>query len=232
MKISYYKLNENLYKCECGREFNNSQSYNGHLSHCKVHHEHVGKEMKLRPHERDHKMAGWDKFSEDEVDELQKKSSEVLRQQYKNGELVPYWLNDTFDKTKARQKLSAAITKLRQEGKGYCRGTMGYYKGIHCDSSWELAFLLYCLDNNIKIERCKIHFEYEYNGTIHRYTPDFIVNDNELIEIKGFKDRRWSAKMECCKQNNIKVLDREEMKFYVDYAKEHYGRNFTDLYEK
>ena len=27
----------NKYICECGKEFDNSQSFNGHKSHCKVH---------------------------------------------------------------------------------------------------------------------------------------------------------------------------------------------------
>ena len=25
------------YKCECGKEFTNSQAFNGHKSHCKIH---------------------------------------------------------------------------------------------------------------------------------------------------------------------------------------------------
>lgn len=31
------------YKCECGKEFTNSQSFNGHKSHCKIHLENLGK---------------------------------------------------------------------------------------------------------------------------------------------------------------------------------------------
>lgn len=26
-----------MYKCECGKEFDNPQSFNGHKSHCKIH---------------------------------------------------------------------------------------------------------------------------------------------------------------------------------------------------
>lgn len=26
-----------MYKCECGKEFENAQSFNGHKSHCKIH---------------------------------------------------------------------------------------------------------------------------------------------------------------------------------------------------
>ena len=38
----------------------------------------------------------------------------------------------------------------------------GYYKGIYCSSSYELIFLLYCEKHNIKVERCKITFTYNY----------------------------------------------------------------------
>ena len=32
-----------MYKCECGKEFDNAQKFNGHKSHCKVHLAAVGK---------------------------------------------------------------------------------------------------------------------------------------------------------------------------------------------
>ena len=40
----------------------------------------------------------------------------------------------------------------------------GNYKGLHYDSSWELAFIIYCLEHNIKIERCNEIRYYEING--------------------------------------------------------------------
>ena len=39
-------------------------------------------------------------------------------------------------------------------------GKKGVYKGIHCDSTYELAFLIYCLDNEIKIIRNEVSFPY------------------------------------------------------------------------
>lgn len=36
----------------------------------------------------------------------------------------------------------------------------GTYKGIKCDSRWELAFLLYNLDMGFPIERCSTIFTY------------------------------------------------------------------------
>ena len=43
---------------------------------------------------------------------------------------------------------------------GAGHGKSGWYKGIHCDSSWELAFLIYHLENGLYIERCKERRKY------------------------------------------------------------------------
>lgn len=228
---SIYKISENLYRCECGREFNNYQSLNAHLSHCKIHSNLLGREVKLRPHEINHVMAGWDKFSEEKKKEIQNKTNNTLKSKYASGELIPYWNNDDFDKTESRKKLSNSISKLREEGKTYCKGSMGYYQGIHCDSSWELAYLIYCLDHNIPIKRCNIRFNYEYNNEQHIYTPDFIINESNLIEIKGFKDKRWEEKRKCCLRNNITIINREDIKPYIKYVKDKYGKDFIKLYE-
>ena len=58
------------------------------------------------------------------------------------------------------------------------------YKNIWCDSSWELAFVIYHLDNNFTIERNKLGLDYNYNNKDRKYFPDFIV-DNIYYEIKG-----------------------------------------------
>lgn len=108
---------------------------------------------------------------------------------------------------------------------------MGYYKGIHCDSSWELAYLIYCLDHNIPIKRCNIKFPYVYKNEEHIYTPDFIINNNKIIEIKGFKDIRWSIKKKCCYENNIEIIDENKIKPYIEYVKNKYGKDFIKLYE-
>ncbi len=115
-----------------------------------------------------------------------------------------------------------------REGSG--RGKSGWYKGIHCDSSWELAYLMYHLDNNIKIERCKKSYEYNYNNEIHKYYPDFIVN-NTLIEIKGYKTPQWEEKKKIAEILNIKVLYKEDIQYYLDYVKEKYGINFIEYYD-
>ena len=186
-KQSIYKISENLYRCECGREFDNPQSLNAHLSHCQFHHECVGTEIKKRKHEITGGMVGWDKFSNEEKLAIHIKSSETLKKRIKCGEVIQYWNNPNIledQKQKSRNKIKESISRLRDEGKSYCRGTMGYYKGIHCDSSWELAYVVYCIDHNIPIRRCKDRIPYEANGILKYYTPDFVINESEIIEIK------------------------------------------------
>lgn len=72
--------------------------------------------------------------------------------------------------------------KLAKNG-GYRHGSghgkHGVYKGYQCDSSWELAYVIYNLEHDIKFERNRDRFLYNLNGKSHYYTPDFIC-DGEI----------------------------------------------------
>ena len=115
----------------------------------------------------------------------------------------------------------------KRHGSG--RGKKGYYKGIFCDSSWELAYVVYNIDNNINIKRCNEKRKYIYNREEHIYIPDFIV-DSEIVEIKGYNTEIWQAKL---KYNpDIKVLYESDMKFYIDYVVERYGKNWIEYLYK
>lgn len=62
----------------------------------------------------------------------------------------------------------------------------GYYKDLPFQSSYELIFLVYCLDHDIKIERCKFTFEYVWQNSPHVYIPDFYLPDtNTIVELKS-----------------------------------------------
>lgn len=113
--------------------------------------------------------------------------------------------------------------------KGSGRGKHGYYKGIWCDSTWELCFLIYHIDNNLYIERCKEKRKYIFEGKEHIYYPDF-VTDSGIIEIKGFKTKQSEAKHN---QNpDIILLEKNDIDFYISYVKNKYKvKKLTDLYE-
>ena len=104
----------------------------------------------------------------------------------------------------------------------------GYYKGIWCDSSWELAYLLYNLDHNISIERNHKSIEYIFEGQKYNFYPDFIVN-GQLVEIKGFYTPKNIAKREQIK--NVLFIGRTYIKPYLKYAEKKYGKDYIKLYE-
>ena len=128
-----------------------------------------------------------------------------------------------------RKKISETMSKNPKCGgyrKGSGRGKKGWYKGIFCDSSWELAFVYFHLEHNLKIERCKETRTYIYNGVKHKYLPDFVTN-NGIFEIKGFVTKQSEEKS---KQNpDIKVLYYKDIKPYLEFVTNKFGKKF---YEK
>jgi len=115
-----------------------------------------------------------------------------------------------------------------REGSG--RGESGWYKGYYCDSSWELAFVIFNLDHNIYFERNTEKFKYEFEDKINYYMPDFILEDGSYLEIKGYKSKQWLAKLEQF-DRNISVLYKNDMKKYFDYIYAKYGKNYIEMYE-
>ncbi len=117
-----------------------------------------------------------------------------------------------------KNKFSAKIRKK------WSWGFAGYYKKFWCDSSWELAFLMYHLDHQIEIKRNRKGFAYTFYGKKHKFYPDFIV-DQKYYEIKGRMDRRSKAKIKQFAGELI-VIGKDEIQKYLDYAKEKYGSEF------
>jgi len=103
--------------------------------------------------------------------------------------------------------------------KGHRKSYSGYYKGIWCDSTYELAYLIYCLDHNIDIKRCNEVFEYELNGEKHTYHPDFVV-EGIITEIKGYDRGDVSIKEMSIGDKEYKLLYYDniikEMKYVAD----------------
>ena len=116
-----------------------------------------------------------------------------------------------------------------REGAG--RGKKGRYNGIWCDSSWELAYLIYCLEHEIRIERCKESFEYQFEGKTHKYFPDFIV-EGTYVEIKGFDTAKVKAKIDQFpKDKPFRILHEADLSSVFSYVTQKYGEDFIRLYE-
>lgn len=120
-----------------------------------------------------------------------------------------------------------------REGSG--RGKSGWYKGYHCDSSWELAFVIYHLDHKIPFVRNREGFKYEFEGKIHRYYPDFIYEDGTYIEIKGRRQKEDISLQDQAKILNfpfsLNVWIESHMSNMIYYSKLIYGKDFINLYE-
>lgn len=143
--------------------------------------------------------------------------------------------NTEKDERQRRRKLSLIARENRCGNyggykKGSGRGKHGWYRGIWCDSSWELAWVMFHLDHGIPFERNRERFEYQWQGEKHRYLPDFRMADGRLVEIKAWLDDKGRAKLEACP--GIQVVMKKDMEPFLRYAVEKYGKDFVRLYEK
>lgn len=114
------------------------------------------------------------------------------------------------------------------------------YDDIYFDSFWEVEFYVFHKDHghHIIYEPCAL--EYEVDGKLHRYYPDFEV-DGELFELKSgrllnedktdlkapaseaSKQNIYSAKFKCMKDNNVTLISNDEIKPFEAYIKYKYG---------
>lgn len=131
------------------------------------------------------------------------------------------------------KKKISSTGKSRQSLGGYRfgsgRGKKGTYKGYYCDSSWELAYVIFNIEHNIKFERNEKLFPYEFNGEQHRYKPDFIEGDT-YVEVKGYYTEQVEAKTKAFPYK-LKFLDKKTIKPYIDYVISKYGQDYIRLYE-
>lgn len=125
------------------------------------------------------------------------------------------------------------------------------YNGINFNSAPEIAFYIYCKDNNIK---CLYEFESAVLTYIdklnvqHTYIPDFYLPDQNIrVEIKGDnhfdkktgkmiyisnrkKDYIAEAKYQCMINNNVLILRSKDYNFFITYVMKKYGKNYISQF--
>ncbi len=94
---------------------------------------------------------------------------------------------------------------------GWNRISNGKFDGIYFQGTWELKYIIDCIENNISIKRFDLEpIYYEFEDKPHHYFPDFIINENEIIEIKGLDKNNIKTiyKMKVAKKlhDNYKIL--------------------------
>lgn len=153
----------------------------------------------------------------------------------KNTESVKEFYKTHSSNWKGKKHSKKTIDLLRKKAGGYRkgsgRGKHGWYKGYWCDSSWELAYVIYNIDHNIKFERNTKKFKYIHSDTEHSYTPDFYIKSGDYyIEIKGYINDKWTSKIKQFK-SKLKIIGEIEIKPILKYIVSKYGSDFTKLYE-
>ena len=136
-----------------------------------------------------------------------------------------------------KQKISESMKKNKLSGGiriGSGRGKKGWYKGHWCDSSWELAWVIYNLEHNISFKRNHIGFKYEYKGQERKYYPDFLIGETyyEIKGRRGFEGLNEENKEKISQfDKNLVVLYMKDIKPYLEYVIEKYGKDYIMLYE-
>lgn len=95
------------------------------------------------------------------------------------------WKTDKNFAKKAINNLKQSKEHARRSfGQG---GLKGYYKNIYYDSALELSYIIWCEDNNIPIRRYDLDPipYYDFDKKIRLYFPDFIIYEDQIVEIKG-----------------------------------------------
>ena len=174
------------------------------------------------------KGQGWNKGLTVKTDIRVENIGKSLKRGYLSGEIIPSFLGKHHLED-AKKKMSIARIK-RGNIHGAGRGRTGWYNGYWCDSSWELAWVIYNLEHDIKFKRNTEGFEYEYLGKIHKFYPDFILEDGSYVEIKGWLDEKNLEKIRLFK-GQLKVIKKIEMIPYIEYTIKKYGKDYIRLYE-
>jgi len=106
----------------------------------------------------------------------------------------------------------------------------GYYKGFRVDSTWECAYYIYCINNNINILRnTEIFIVYEIDGVSRKFYPDFIVNGS-LVEIKGIISKESQVK-ELYSKDIVKFLYEKDLIEVFDFIENFTKLKIKDLYK-
>lgn len=85
-----------------------------------------------------------------------------------------------------------------------------FYNGFKLKGSWELETAKWLDARNIKWTNVLNGFDYEWDGSIHIYYPDFYLTEyDRYIEVKGYERDRDRAKWEVVK--DLIIIKKDEI---------------------
>lgn len=115
-----------------------------------------------------------------------------------------------------------------REGSG--RSKSGYYKGVYCGSTYELAYVIYRLDHGLPVKR----FDGYIDLAPGKYFPDFLEDENTIIEMKGYWTPSVDVKTQAALRAGYKVIlkYREDLQREFSWVEENYNfKNLQELYD-
>jgi hypothetical protein len=147
--------------------------------------------------------------------EVKKKNSDGVKNAHLKDPTIKKRMSEAA--TKNWQNPEYAEKIIKNSKTGFLSGIMD---GIYFSSSYELSFILYCIENSMSIKRCDYIVRYKDSCKKNRiYLPDFIINDKTIYEIKGGLTRnvlqKKNAAIEFFSKKNIKY----EILFLEDLIK-------------
>ena len=209
-----------MFECNfCGNSYSKKVSMSNHRRVCKSNPDKIIPYLSIYNRSKD----PWNKGLTKETSISLLKVSEKLKENPKGFRSKEYINSDDHKAASARGGRKSGGYRERSG-----RGISGYYKGIYCQSSWELAFVIYCVDHNLDIQRSNEVRKYLYEGKEKRYFPDFNVGD-KIVEVKGYVTEEVKAKQAFNK--DIILYDKNKMQPILDYVISSYGKNYVELYE-
>ena len=188
-------------------------------------------------------------------EKIKNRSIEAKRQtQEKKKQTIikKYGSIEAYKKHRLKQYEETCRTKYNVNNAGalnaekeYKAWSKYYYDERYFDSGWELAYYIWLKDNNIKFEyHNKTFFEYnDKNGKLHRYYPDFYVNeeyheiksglywDYDKQLLKGPKNNYNIEKTNCLKEHNVKIISMKEIQPILNYVKAKYGTKYLKSFK-
>jgi very-short-patch-repair endonuclease len=187
-KVSKYKIDEDLYRCECGKEFNNYQSLNGHFSHCKIHRIAVGKgDIPIN-----HRGKKFSEYSKEELATMYKKAGATIKRKIASGEIVPTWSGKKLPE-EMKEKIRKGRVKFLQENPGQ-HGAWNKENKSYLENWFEEFYLSELLDEKHDIQ---------FNYSVYPYFLDFAFVDLKLdVEVDGKFHYTYETNIEHDKTRN------------------------------
>lgn len=172
--------------------------------------------------------GSWNKGLTKETDSRVKKYVEARPKDNPNG-----WKGRKHTE-ETKRKLSKALLEYNHgDNQRNLHSKGGWFDGIYFMSTWELAYYIYQRDHGVVLNRCLERFQYTWEGKLHYYTPDFLI-DSTYIEIKGKEWPKDTVKYKAVQDQGkqFKVLYEKDLKDYFKYVLDTYKvQTITELYE-